>query len=295
MDEFTSESTLKTLRIACRRAGLAVDGAELIRLGENAVYRLPSSQLVARVGRSVDREPVARKEVAVARWLHTQDAPVASPAEGITHPLVVDGRVVTFWEEIKSPQPSSPRELGEALRRLHRLTPPDTFALPRVKPLVRVRDRLAAAPTLSSHDREFLTGLAEQLKARFSKSVFDLPLGVVHGDAHVDNLVRGSDGRLAFVDLEEFALGQAEWDLVLTAIERDCGWVSEDEYAEFAAAYGYDITTSSAYAVLREIRLLRMTSWLSQKAGESETVASEVRRRVQDLRTGASIMGWRAF
>lgn len=294
--EFTAESALMTFRIACREAGIDHRGVELIRLGENAVFRIPFLRIVGRVGRSADRELVARKEVAVARWLHGQGAPVAAPAEQVPEqPIVVDGRVVTFWEEIVSPEPSSPRALGEALWQLHRMVPPDELLLPQVRPLARVRDRLATAHTLSHEDREFLDDLATELEGKFAASTFELPAAVVHGDAHVDNLVRGADGRLAFVDLEEFALGQPEWDLVLTAIERDCGWVSDEEYEEFTVAYDYDVTTAPAYTALREIRLLRMTSWLSQMAADSAEVEAEVRRRVRDLRTGSSIAGWRAF
>jgi aminoglycoside phosphotransferase (APT) family kinase protein len=241
----------------------------------------------------VDRLPVAQREVQVAAWLAGAGVPVAAPV--VAEPVVVEGRVVTFWQEVPDPRPSTPAELAGALRQLHRLSPPPELGLPVVEPLHRVRERLSCAVGLDAADRVFLQGLADELGRRWAGLVFELPAGVVHGDAHVDNLVRGSDGRLAFVDLEEFAVGPPEWDLVLTAIERDCGWVGGGEYAQFCRVYGYDVTSSPAYEVVRAIRLVRMTSWLAQKAGESPQIAAQVRHRVATLRDGSSLAGWRAY
>jgi hypothetical protein len=57
------------LRRACAEAGFDADGATVMRLGENALFRLADS-VVARIARP-GQERAARKEVAVARWLHT--------------------------------------------------------------------------------------------------------------------------------------------------------------------------------------------------------------------------------
>ena len=38
--EFSSSAVLPMLQEACQQAGLSSDGAELLRLGENAIYRL---------------------------------------------------------------------------------------------------------------------------------------------------------------------------------------------------------------------------------------------------------------
>ncbi|MEE2050651.1 aminoglycoside phosphotransferase family protein [Nocardiopsis tropica] len=294
MSAFTTRNTRETLRLACRTAGISDGDAELIRLGENAVFRLPTVGLVARVGRSPDREPVARTEVAVAHWLHAHGMPVAAPAEQSPQPLLVEGRVVTFWEEIPASSPCSPQELGESLRLLHRLPIPDQLLTP-VRPLGRVHERITAAPLLTREEKEFLTRLADELDKAFTAAVFELPIAAVHGDAHVDNLIRSQNGRLAWVDLESMAIGHPEWDLVLTAIEHECGWIDETGYADFVDAYGYDITAAPAYQVVRQVRLLRMTSWLAQKMAESDIIRAEVHRRVHDLRTGSSIQGWKAF
>jgi len=58
------------LEEACSEAGLQSDGAELIRMGEKALFRLPSDRVVVRIARGIDVFEDAQKEVAVAAWLH---------------------------------------------------------------------------------------------------------------------------------------------------------------------------------------------------------------------------------
>jgi hypothetical protein len=66
-DPFTSELARRVLAEACRNAAFSVDGAELLRLGENAMFRLNGVPLVVRIGRSVERLPIVERELCVAR------------------------------------------------------------------------------------------------------------------------------------------------------------------------------------------------------------------------------------
>src|ERR1700751_2405468 len=70
-DTFTPLTTRAILDRACGAAGLDPDGASLIRLGENAMFRL-RQPVVVRIARTAAYEPDARKEVAVARWLEAE-------------------------------------------------------------------------------------------------------------------------------------------------------------------------------------------------------------------------------
>jgi len=76
-------------------AGLDARAAELIRLGSNATFRLRGQPIAARVGRTANRLADARREVAVSRWLSSEDVP-AIRALDLEQPVVADGRVVTF-------------------------------------------------------------------------------------------------------------------------------------------------------------------------------------------------------
>ena len=90
-----SPSPQEALDSACAQVGLDVAGAELIRLAENAIYRLPGG-VVARVSRP-GQVDTARREVAVSAWLQQRHFPVVRALTGLPQPVEVAGRAVTFW------------------------------------------------------------------------------------------------------------------------------------------------------------------------------------------------------
>lgn len=287
---FDAPGSLDTLRAACASVGLSAPSPELIRLGENAVWRVRPG-VIARVARDEDRFPMHERGVSLARWMHAHQVPVALPVSDLPNPVRVDGRVVTWWEEIPKARPATPPQLGAALRALHEMPLPD-LDLPEAATVDKVDARLAVVD-IPAEDRAALLAMSARLNTAYEGLEYELPRGLVHGDAHAANLLSTPEGRLGWVDLDGVALGQPEWDLVLTGIEYECGWVSDDAYAGFVSGYGYDVRAAPAYAVLREIRLLRMTSWLAQLPGEAKR--RETARRIADLRQGRPILGWKAF
>jgi hypothetical protein len=64
---FSEESTRPVLAEACARVGLDPAGASMLRLGENAIYRLDRAPVVVRIARSLGKLAEVRKEVRVAR------------------------------------------------------------------------------------------------------------------------------------------------------------------------------------------------------------------------------------
>ena len=163
-------------------------------------------------------------------------------------------------------------------------------------PFRRVLPRIEHAAGLSEHDREFLRERCDSLADAFGGLTFELAPGVVHGDASVGNVIRDRAGRPLLSDLDGFAIGPREWDLVLTALfyER-FGWHTAEEYAGFVQTYGYDVMAWDGYSVLADIREFLMVTWLSQNAAADPKVAEELARRISDLRTGASRKGWLLF
>ncbi|PRX61438.1 hypothetical protein B0I32_115293 [Nonomuraea fuscirosea] len=102
---FTTTEALATLHETCETAGLASQDARLIRLGENALYVLPT-HLVVRIARSVEVLGDVRKEVAVSAWLNNSGIPAARTTPHY-QPLIVRGHPVTLWHLI--PHSDSPR------------------------------------------------------------------------------------------------------------------------------------------------------------------------------------------
>jgi aminoglycoside phosphotransferase len=294
---FSADGTRRTLVEACDAVGLAADGAELIRLSENAIYRLRDAPVVARIARIVRYLPTVRREVAVARWLALASLPAARVVESVDQALVVGKRVVTFWELIENAEPEpSVAELGAALRRLHELPVPDELDLPRQTPLGRALERIDVATSLDDADRSFLRSRALELDAAFAELRFTLPPAALHGDAHTWNLMRDPTGTIRLIDFEAFAYGPPECDLSVTATEYGVFHDDfPDPYDKFADAYGFDVTAWDGFEVLRLVNEVKMTTWLMQNVNESPEIAGEFRNRLDNLRNPDAPRRWRGF
>ncbi len=284
------------LQKACATAGLDPDGARLLRVGSNAVYRL-AAPVVARISRGGASVDQARRSVAVARWLKSVDYP-AVRAVDVDQPVIVDRHVVTFWDAVSDDgdQYATVAEVAEVLVKLHALTAPDSLHLPPLAPFENAAHRIEVSDWINPADHAFLTSKLADLRKRYAELEFVLPQGVIHGDASIGNVLRDRQGNPVVIDLDGFAIGPREWDVVLTAIYYDSfGWHTREEYETFARIYGFDIMTWPGYPVLREIREFLMVTWAIQKAGENERIAAEVRKRISALRTGASRNDWQPY
>jgi aminoglycoside phosphotransferase (APT) family kinase protein len=276
--------------------GLDPVDARMLRLGEHAMFRL-AAPIVVRIARSSASEPDARMEVSVARWLQGVDYP-AVRALPIDQPLLHDSRVVTFWRALSDDgtEFGTTAEVADLLVKLHALRPPCSLALAGLRPFARVARRIDSALWLSPDDREFLRARREQLAQQYDQLTFVLPLGVIHGDASVGNVICDAAGQAVLIDLDGFAIGPREWDLVLTAMYYDSfGWHTLAEYEQFAASYGFDVMKWTGYPVLRDVREFLMVTWLSQKGAEDERASAEVRKRIAALRSGGSKRDWLTF
>ncbi|MET8097344.1 aminoglycoside phosphotransferase family protein [Streptomyces sp. NPDC005236] len=292
---FDAAAAEDILRRACARADVDPDGIELLRFGDHAVFRIDDGRIVSRVGRSSDRLPSVRREVAVAGWLASEDYPSARLVTEAEQPVVIDGHPVTFWEGLADGDTfASTREMGELLRRLHVLEPPH-FSLPPLRPFGKVAQRLRNA-VIPEGTRAYLVTLADKLAAEYEHLEFALAAGPLHGDFNVGNVLHDAAGRPKVIDLDGFVTGPREWDLMQTAMYYDSfGWHTEAEYVDFVSGYGFDVRQWSGYAVLRSVRELLMVTWLSQNAGTSPRAAEEVEKRVETLRSGGSRRAWAPF
>ncbi|GAA1721549.1 aminoglycoside phosphotransferase family protein [Fodinicola feengrottensis] len=293
--EFTEASTRATLESAAATVGIDANGAELLRLGSHAVYRLRDA-IVARVARTAADVASYRREIGVADWLESVSYPAAR-AVHVDQPVVVDNRVVVFWQSISDRQDyGTPADVAHLVKQLHALDAPASLDLPQLEPFTRVMPRLDAAIGLDEADRAYLVERLPELQKAYAGLDFVLPAGVIHGDASVGNVILDQSRQPILLDLDGFAIGPREWDLVVTAMYYDSfGWHTKAEYDEFTKIYGFDIMAWPGYETLRSIREYLMVSWLSQKAGESEKFANEVRMRISSLRNGESRKGWNPY
>jgi aminoglycoside phosphotransferase (APT) family kinase protein len=284
------------LERACTIAGLDADGARLLRIGSNVVYRL-KEPIIARISRPGADASHVRRTVAVARWLQSIGYPAVRVVD-VEQPVVIDGQAVTFWEAVSDDgdEYASVTEFAELLLRLHKLTAPADLHLPELAPFANASKRIEANSWLTPDDRVFLTTMLTQMRAAYAGLEFALPPGVIHGDANVGNVLRDRHGHPVMIDLDGFAIGPREWDVVLTAIYYDSfDWHTREEYQDFVRVYGYDLMTWPGYPVMRAVREFLMVTWIIQKAPESEQAAAEAAKRIAALRTRASRKDWKPY
>jgi aminoglycoside/choline kinase family phosphotransferase len=272
------------LEAAAAAVSLDARGAEVIRLGENTIYRLPG-KVVARIARA-GQDAAARKEVQVARWLENSGVSAVRVLRDIDQPIVVEGRPVTFWHELPEHQHGTVTDVGTAMRELHALPMPEDIELPALAPFVRLVERIDMSSTVTEDDRVWMRQQAADLEAAYAALASGLPRSVVHGDAWEGNVVRTVDGDVVLLDFERCALGPPEWDLVSMAVSRvTAGWLSAADWAAYCDAYGHDVTEWAGFPVLRDIRELRMTTMACQIATKDpERYGEQAAHRLACLR-----------
>ncbi len=253
---------------------------------------LPVAGVLARVVPRAAEDSDPHREIEVADWLASRQVPVVHPAQ--PEPIIVGQYVVSLWEYLPDSRPADLVTLAECLRLLHRVPIPRNLLL-QLSPFDKFEERLEAGAGLDVRDRLFLRQCRDDASAQWNTAEFMLGEAVLHGDAHMENLLVTADGRKAFVDLETVSIGPPEWDLTLTALYFVCGWFSVKEYAYFVHAYGFDVRRSPSWPVLRLIRMLRMTLWLAQSADNEPQRLRQLRHRLDTLRDGTAPAGWTGY
>jgi hypothetical protein len=279
----TAPDSDSALAEACASVGIASEHAKPVRLGENAIFRLPDG-IIARVSRP-GRQHAARREVAVSRWLNVSGVAAVAALADIDQPVEIGERSVTFWEELPVHRQGSPVQVADLLKRLHALPIPSAPLLDGLDPFVCLPERIDSAVTVPDDDRAWLRARVADLQDRWAGLVPGLSTSVVHGDAWAGNVVATDNGRVVLLDLERCSVGPPEWDLASTAVKYiTYGLIDRAEYQPFCDAYGFDVTALNGFAVIRDIRELRMTCYVAQHAATDPNFLREARLRIDCLR-----------
>jgi hypothetical protein len=291
---FTRDKLRAALAEICATAGMDPRGAQLLRFTNNAVFRLVHDPVVVRIVGSRAMRHRVGKVVAVARWLAEHDVPAVRLVPGLDQPVYAGGHVATLWE--LAPQGGrrpGGADLARLLRQLHDLPMP-SFDLPRWAPLDDVRRRLADAEELAAADRRFLEERCAEVQARLDELEFPLPPGVVHGDAHLGNLVPTSDGPV-LCDFDSTCFGPPEWDLTPLPVGVQRFGHPQPWHLDLADEYGFDVTRWSGFAVLREVRELKLTTSVLPILRSNPDVRTELRRRLDAFRSGDTSERWAPY
>ncbi|GAA4864984.1 aminoglycoside phosphotransferase family protein [Saccharopolyspora cebuensis] len=265
----------------CAAAGLDPRGARLLRFVNNAVFRLREHPVVVRIVLAPSLAHRAGHVVAAARWLAEHDVPAVRLLPGVEQPVRVGEHVATLWEAVPEVGAATAEHLGGLLRRLHELPAP--AVLPWWQPLRDVRRKFADAEELDPGDRRFLERHCADVEHRLEEMSLSLPWTVVHGDAHLGNVIAGPDGPV-LCDLDSMCVGPPEWDLTPLAVGRLRMGHPAERYERFAAAYGRDVTTWPGFPVLRDLRELKIAVSALPILRSNPGVREQLRHRLRAIR-----------
>jgi aminoglycoside phosphotransferase (APT) family kinase protein len=291
---FTSEKLTTALERICSGLGLDHRGARLLKFTSNAVFQLTHEPVVVRVVGSTRLRHRAGKVVQVARWLAQHDVPAVRLLPGVPQPVVAGEHLATLWRTVPDTgRPLNGRDLARVLRRLHELPAP-SFELPRWAPLDDVQRRLADAEELSDADRTFLEQRCSEVAQQLETVRSALPTGVVHGDAHLGNLIPSPHGPV-LCDFDSVCVGPREWDL--TALPVGVARLGHPErwYRQLVHSYKFDVTRWEGFEVLRSVRELKMTTSVLPILRSHPRVRAELRRRLTALRRGDTAAQWAPY
>jgi hypothetical protein len=292
--DFTRDKLVEALRDVCAVAGLDPTGAELLRMTNNAVYRLARHPVVVRIVASRTLRHRVEKVVRVATWFAEHDIPAVRLLPGVSQPVRIAGHLATLWEAVP-PGGSRPRgrDLARQLRRIHQLPPP-RFPLPTWQPLDDVRRRVDEAAGLDDADRKFLLRRSEEVEGRLRELRFGRPASLIHGDAHLGNLIPSPAGPV-LCDFDSSCIGPPEWDLTPLAVGVVRFGEPAGRYRELARVYGLDVTQWDGFAVLREVRELKLITSVLPIMTSHPEVRPELLRRLEDFRRGDTSARWARY
>jgi aminoglycoside phosphotransferase (APT) family kinase protein len=289
--------TRAALDAAAARLDVSVYDARLLRLHGNATYALPSAGLVIKIATNPRvLEPITAS-IAVTRWLAGRGFSCTVPAGIDDQPFVIGGYVVSAWRYLPTadtPAPTS-AEMGGILRELHAQGDP-AYPLPSLDdPLASIIETISEAPdALSPARQSWLQERIAVLRRRWFALDFPRTAGLIHGDAHIGNLMRAASGQAVLGDWDHVATGPREWDLAqIHYMDRRFDRASENGIDAFTAAYGWDIRTWPGLDTLIAIREIWGLRPYIRTARDRSDYSQQLDYRLDTLQSGDTQALWR--
>lgn len=291
---YTEAAMTEAMRQIADQLDVPSHDARLLRLTNNAVFALPAAGIVVRINRSTVLRDRVHKVVRLGTWFAERDAPTIRLATQVDQPIPVGELLATIWHYVPPTEPApTVEDLGQLLRRFHSLgTPP--FALPTWDPVADARSRLADAEALRDDEAEYLLAWCDRLAPRIAALNERSKGKLVHGDAHVGNLLRTPAGVVVIGDFDPTCEGPWQVDLVAVPVG-ETRFDRRGAHARLAHAYGYDVTKDPDWPTLREARELKMVCAAVPLLASAPGVAGEFRTRLRSVRTGDQHAQWTPF
>ncbi len=284
------------LAAVAERLRVPIDDAKLLRLHSNANFALPSAGLVVRIATNPGALQRVTASIAATRWLAGRGLPCVVPADIDGQPLVIDGRVVSLWRHLSltAGLPPTGADLGKLLRELH-THPVPPHPLGRFSdPFTSVSSAIEEAPdAMPDTSRSWLKGRIAWLRDRWSAMDFPRPPGLIHGDAHIGNLMRTTVGEAILGDWDHVAVGPREWDLMqIHFMRRRFGRATKADLDAFASSYGWEIRRWPGLDTLIAIREITGLSPYIRTAGTKPFSRQQLAYRLKTLQTNDGTARW---
>jgi Phosphotransferase enzyme family len=162
-------------------------------------------------------------------------------------PLVTGHGVVTVTRWLPESRPVTWKELGALLRSFHEEHPSADVA--EWTPLSRLTSQVAGLPDEAA---AVLLGARDSLLTALAEVRSDLGEGTIHGDVSPSNVLRTPTGP-RLIDLDWVGRAPREYDLSSASRRVEDGEISREAYAEFCAAYGFDVRSWPGLPLLDRI------------------------------------------
>lgn len=230
-------------------------------------------------------EPVAAREVEVARALADAGVPSVPLVGGKGQPWVVDGCVVTAWRWEEVVGTAAPAHLGALAGALRARTVGSyAFDVPRFDPLSAIRAAVARIP-IGDEQGDFVRLRAQELSGDWARVADRDPAGtaIVHGDLHRDNVLLTAEGPL-LTDLELAGAGPCSYDTAPAVVMVERYGADPASLDGFVAAQGHDPRGWPGFATCLAVYELWVTAWAVGVRDRSPELAAEASVRVGCLR-----------
>ncbi|MCB9963974.1 MAG: aminoglycoside phosphotransferase family protein [Rhodospirillales bacterium] len=267
---------------------------ELIRIGSNMLFKLKNLGYVVRISRpGVDLDS-ATKRLEFVRALNQQDFPAIRLVP--EHPpLILSNCHVTLWHlETALSQEINWGDFGKLIKDFQEAGQTVQVELPRHDPFEKIRERLddiEERGLLEREDLAYFRAQHDRLKELYTSYKAVLKTSVIHGDAHVGNVIPTKKG-LLLCDFDEVSIGPQEYDLVMSAVGTIRFNYDMKNFQALSSAYGYNILEDPQADILIQIRELTMMSWLCQNKGQSKTIDKEIAHRLNTVKNGDRYALW---
>src|SRR6266508_3866509 len=146
---------------------------------------------------------------------------------------------------------------------------------------------------MSDAQRRWLRGRIAELREQWPALALPRPPGLIHGDAHPNNLMRSASGGILLGDWDHVAVGPREWDLAqVHYTRRRFGRPSKEDIEGFTSAYGWDIRTWTGLETMIAVREVTGLSAYIRTAATKASAHQELAQRLETLQCHDTAARW---